>query len=55
MSTPDEARRALESVYARVETRAADISGSHDGWPCRRGCDHCCRHLAAPLPITQQE
>ncbi|WAS87710.1 MULTISPECIES: YkgJ family cysteine cluster protein [unclassified Corallococcus] len=51
----DEARRALKAVYARVEARAADISGSHDWWPCRRGCDHCCRHLAAPLPITQLE
>ncbi|MFB1479140.1 YkgJ family cysteine cluster protein [Corallococcus sp. RDP092CA] len=55
MSTPDEARRALEAVYARVEARAADISGTHDWWPCRRGCDHCCRHLAAPLPLTQLE
>ncbi|RYZ44555.1 MAG: YkgJ family cysteine cluster protein [Myxococcaceae bacterium] len=55
MSTSDEARRALEALYARVEARAADISGSHDWWPCRRGCDHCCRHLAAPLPLTQLE
>ncbi|NOK31874.1 YkgJ family cysteine cluster protein [Corallococcus exercitus] len=55
MSTPEEARRALEAVYQRVEARAADISGTHDWWPCRRGCDHCCRHLAAPLPLTELE
>jgi Fe-S-cluster containining protein len=48
-------REALEALYRRLESRAADISGSHAWWPCRRGCDHCCRHLAAPLPLTELE
>jgi Fe-S-cluster containining protein len=50
-----EQRQALEALYQRVEDRAADISGAHAWWPCRRGCDHCCRHLSAPLPLTGLE
>ena len=52
---PAAQREALEALYQRLDTRAADISGAHDWWPCRRGCDHCCRHLAAPLPLTALE
>ena len=52
---PEARRQALEALYQRVEVRAADISGTHAWWPCRRGCDHCCRHLSAPLPLTELE
>lgn len=54
-SLSESRRRALEDVYRRVDARAADIAGGHGWWPCRRGCDHCCRHLAAPLPLTALE
>jgi len=50
-----EPRAALEEVYARVDARSTDIGAAHAWWPCRRGCDHCCRNLAAPLPITEPE
>jgi uncharacterized protein len=55
MDLEDKARHALEALFERVEARATDISGAHDWWPCRRGCDHCCRHLASPLPLTEWE
>jgi uncharacterized protein len=48
-------RTVLEALYARVEARAADLSAARSAWPCRRGCDHCCRHLAAPLPGSGAE
>lgn len=48
-------RAALEALYAQVEARAGAISASRAAWPCRRGCDHCCRHLAAPLPVSEPE
>lgn len=48
-------RRALEALYAQVEARAAALSSARATWPCRRGCDHCCRHLAAPLPVSGPE
>jgi Fe-S-cluster containining protein len=51
----DEQRRALEALYQRIDTRAEEISGARAWWPCRRGCDHCCRTLAAPLPLTETE
>jgi uncharacterized protein len=55
MGLEDEARHALEALFQRVEARAAGISEGHEWWPCRRGCDHCCRSLAKPLPLTELE
>ncbi|MFY0578486.1 hypothetical protein ACN28S_33065 [Cystobacter fuscus] len=40
----EEQRATLEDVYRRVDARASSISEGHDWWPCRKGCDHCCRH-----------
>jgi uncharacterized protein len=51
----EEQRRALTDLYRRVEERVSSITGSHAWWPCRKGCDHCCRHLAAPLTVTRWE
>jgi Fe-S-cluster containining protein len=51
----DGQRQALEALYARIDTRASEIAGAHAWWPCRRGCDHCCRTLSAPLPLTELE
>ncbi len=52
--TPSE-RAALEALYAQAEARAAAVAASRAAWPCRRGCDHCCRHLADALPLTEPE
>ena len=51
----EEQRQALDVLYRRVDERVSAIVASRGGWPCRKGCDHCCRHLAAPLPITRLE
>ncbi len=50
-----EQRTTLEDLYRRVDARAAAISEGHAWWPCRKGCDHCCRHLAAPLTLSAWE
>jgi Fe-S-cluster containining protein len=52
----DEAvRTALEALYAQTDARARALASERAHWPCRRGCDHCCRHLAAPLPVSDAE
>jgi Fe-S-cluster containining protein len=48
-------RKTLEDLYRRIDERVSPITSAHAWWPCRKGCDHCCRHLAAPLPVTRLE
>ena len=52
--TPEQ-RQTLEDLYRRIDERVSSITSTHAWWPCRRGCDHCCRHLAAPLTVTRLE
>jgi Fe-S-cluster containining protein len=52
---PPEVRARLEALYARASARASAVQAARPDWPCRRGCDHCCRALAAPLPLTRVE
>jgi Fe-S-cluster containining protein len=40
-----------ESVRLRTET----ISSTQTDWPCRKGCDDCCRHLASTPRVSRQE
>jgi len=40
----------LEELHAEVEERVARIRQPHEDWPCRKGCDGCCRRLAA-MPV----
>jgi uncharacterized protein len=35
--------------------RAQEITDSQPDWPCRKGCDDCCRSLASLPMITQDE
>jgi len=44
--------RILDEEAARVAGRAL---ARHPEWPCRRGCDECCRRLARPLELTGAE
>lgn len=52
---PPAVRAQLEALYARAEARARAVHEAQTAWPCRKGCDHCCRHLARPLPLTEAE
>ena len=35
--------------------RAEATSANHADWPCRKGCDDCCRHLASAPRVTREE
>lgn len=38
-------------IAARCDATMAQVSD----WPCRRGCDYCCRHLADEPRLTRAE
>lgn len=40
-------RTKLLALYAQIEARVTAIQADHARWPCRRGCDFCCRSLGA--------
>ena len=46
---------ALRVMYDDVQTRAEAIEASHGPWPCRAGCDACCRSLGALPALTDVE
>jgi len=46
-------RRALAIVYDAIDARVTAIAAR--GWPCRRGCDACCKSLAEAPRITRAE
>lgn len=39
-------RTRLLAIYDDIERRTRLTSTEHAWWPCRRGCDTCCRRLA---------
>jgi len=45
----------LYQIHEAVRQRAGQIASTHPGWPCRKGCDECCRRLAAPPRVTREE
>lgn len=45
----------LEVLHGRVAARADSVSGSCEDWPCRAGCDACCRSLADIPRMTRAE
>lgn len=51
----DESQQLLQDLDARIELRVQSIRLGRDWWPCRRGCDHCCRHLAHPPELSAAE
>lgn len=53
--TPSGARGRLAAFDARVDERVAAIRSVRPDWPCRRGCDLCCRRLARAPELTRAE
>lgn len=45
----------LYQIQDDVRLRTGAIAAAHGNWPCRKGCDDCCRHLAAAPRVTQEE
>jgi Fe-S-cluster containining protein len=39
-------RKKLLAIYDDIDRRAGTTAGERAWWPCRRGCDSCCRRLA---------
>jgi len=45
----------LQNLDEQIEARVQAIRADRDWWPCRRGCDACCRHLAHPPELSTTE
>src|SRR5262245_38625010 len=45
----------LRAFDARIAARVEAVRAVRPDWPCRRGCDACCRSLARPLEMTAVE
>lgn len=45
----------LVSLQREIDARTREIAASHGAWPCRAGCDFCCRNLAEPPRLTRAE
>ena len=46
--------RQLPQIHEDVQARVETIAAAHGNWPCREGCDECCRRLAA-VPLVSAE
>ncbi len=42
-------------MHDRIEARVCGTSSRASGWPCHKGCDLCCRHLASAPKLTEPE
>lgn len=45
----------LVALDARIEARSRATQDAHGFWPCRRGCDDCCRSLSQLPVLTEPE
>jgi Fe-S-cluster containining protein len=45
----------LFQIQEAVRLRTEAISSTQTDWPCRKGCDDCCRHLASTPRVSRQE
>lgn len=45
----------LRILDNEIAARCTATLEQHVDWPCRRGCDYCCRHLAAEPQLTEPE
>jgi Fe-S-cluster containining protein len=45
----------LVRIQNEIHHRCDEIVSAHGGWPCQKGCDDCCRHLASAPRITRDE
>ena len=48
-------RPELFTIQEKIDHRVSAILAARGDWPCRKGCDDCCRNLAAIPEITETE
>jgi uncharacterized protein len=48
-------KELLVSIQDAIQTRVSATTAARPDWPCRAGCDHCCRHLASVPEFTGAE
>ena len=49
------AARQLDVIYTDIAQRVRAMTDARPLWPCRKGCDGCCRRLAQPPEMTAAE
>ena len=45
----------LKVLDQAIEARVSGCLETKPDWPCRKGCDYCCRHLAAIPEVSVVE
>jgi Fe-S-cluster containining protein len=45
----------LHQIHDAVHARAQEIAAARPDWPCRKGCDDCCRSLASVPLVSRPE
>lgn len=45
----------LYQIQEAVRLRTGAIASTHGDWPCRKGCDECCRRLASAPRVSRLE
>jgi len=45
----------LHQIQEAVHSRTGQILAARPDWPCRKGCDDCCRSLASVPLVTEPE
>ena len=45
----------LHQIQTRVRERTEQITRAHGNWPCKKGCDECCRRLASVPRVSREE
>ncbi|WP_150047579.1 MULTISPECIES: YkgJ family cysteine cluster protein [Methylomonas] len=46
---------SLKQLHAEIDERVAAVRAGRHDWPCRQGCDSCCRRLAEVPELTERE
>ena len=50
-----DAAQQLQVIYTDIDQRVRAMTAARPNWPCRQGCDNCCRQLAQPPELTAAE
>jgi Fe-S-cluster containining protein len=45
----------LHRIQSEIRARVEEITSTHGSWPCRKGCDDCCRQLACVPRVSREE